>query len=246
MRLAVVSDIHGNLTALEAVVESLKLDQPDLVVQAGDLAVTGARPGEVVDLIRSLGWRSLLGNTDEMLWDSSARSQQEERAPKLRAWLNVLFDTLAPWARDRLSDAQLDWLRSLPSVLRLSETAVMHAGPGDLWRAPMPDALDAELSATYAPIGAGLIIYGHIHRPFVRAVAGFTLVNCGSVGLPYDGDWRPSYALIDDSQLVTIRRVEYDLESEKRAIRQSGFPLGEWLIEVERQGLFTRPPLTTE
>ena len=184
MRLAVVSDIHGNLTALEAVVESLKLDQPDLVVQAGDLAVIGARPGEVVDLIRSLGWRSLLGNTDEMLWDSSARSQQEERAPKLRAWLNVLFDTLAPWARDRLSDAQLDWLRSLPSELRLSETAVMHAGPGDLWRAPMPDALDAELSATYAPMGAGLIIYGHIHRPFVRTVGGFTLVNCGSVGLP--------------------------------------------------------------
>ena len=181
-----------------------------------------------------------------MLWDSSARSQQEERAPKLRAWLNVLFDTLAPWARDRLSDAQLDWLRSLPSELRLSETAVMHARPGDLWRAPMPNALDAELSATYAPMGAGLIIYGHIHRPFVRAIAGFTLVNCGSVGLPYDGDWRPSYALIDDSRLVTIRRVEYDLESETRAIRQSGFPLGEWLIEVERQGLFTRPPLTTE
>ncbi len=68
MRLAVVADIHGNLTALEAVVESLKADRPDLVVQAGDMAVNGPRPGEVVDLVRSLGWRGVIGNTDEMLW----------------------------------------------------------------------------------------------------------------------------------------------------------------------------------
>src|SRR5438094_7979367 len=111
MRLAVVSDIHGNLTALEAVVESLKADHPDVVVQAGDVAVNGPRPGEVVDRVRSLGWRSLVGNTDEMLWDASARSQQDQRAPKLLTWLNVLFDTLAPWARDHISDSQLDWLR---------------------------------------------------------------------------------------------------------------------------------------
>jgi len=108
MRLAVVSDIHGNLTALEAVVESLKADHPDLVVQAGDMAVNGPRPGEVVDRVRSLGWRGVIGNTDEMLWDQSARSQQEQRAPKLLGWLNVLFDTLAPWARERLSNAEVD------------------------------------------------------------------------------------------------------------------------------------------
>lgn len=241
MRLAVVSDIHGNLMALEAVVESLKADHPDVVVQAGEVAVSGPRPGEVVDRVRSLGWRNLLGNTDEMLWDASARSQHEQRAPKLLTWLNVLFDTLAPWARDHLSDAQLGWLRSLPSELRLPESAVMHAAPGDMWRAPMPDASDAEMSSTYAPIGAGLVAYGHIHRPFVRAVAGFTVVNCGSVGLPYDGDWRPSYALIDDSRVVTIRRVEYDRNAEARAIRRSGFPLAEWLIQVQQQGQFTRP-----
>ena len=180
MRLAVVSDIHGNLTALEAVVESLKSDHPDLVVQAGDMAVNGPRPGEVVDLVRSLGWRGVIGNTDEMLWDPSARSQQEQRAPKLLGWLNVLFDTLAPWARERLSNAEVDWLRSLPRELRLPESTVMHAGPGDLWRAPMPDASDTELSATYAPMRAGLVVYGHIHRPFVRAVAAFTVANCGS------------------------------------------------------------------
>jgi len=118
---------------------------------------------------------------------------------------------------------------------------VMHAGPGDLWRAPMPDASDTDLSATYAPMGAGLVVYGHIHRPFVRAVAAFTVANCGSVGLPYDGDWRPSYALIDDGRAVTIRRVEFDRDAEARAIRQSGFPLAEWLIQVQHRGRFTRP-----
>ena len=241
MRLAVVSDIHGNLTALEAVVESLKADHPDLVVQAGDMAVNGPRPGEVVDRVRSLGWRGVIGNTDEMLWDPSARSQQEQRAPKLLGWLNVLFDTLAPWARERLSNAEVDWLRSLPRELRLPESTVMHAVPGDLWRAPMPDASDTELSATYAPMGAGLVVYGHIHRPFVRAVEAFTVANCGSVGLPYDGDWRSSYALIDDGRAVTIRRVEFDRDAEARAIRQSGFPLAEWLIQVQHRGRFTRP-----
>ena len=72
-------------------------------------------------------------------------------------------------------------------------------------------------------------------------IAAFTVANCGSVGLPYDGDWRPSYALIDDGRAVTIRRVEFDRDAEARAIRQSGFPLAEWLIKVQHRGRFTRP-----
>ena len=113
MRLAVVSDVHGNLAALEAVVADLRAMSPDLVVQAGDLAALGPRPAEVVDRIRELGWPGVVGNTDEMLWDGSIEAEQRSRAPKLRSWLDVLFGVLAPWASERLGEDRLAWLGSL-------------------------------------------------------------------------------------------------------------------------------------
>jgi putative phosphoesterase len=240
MRLAVVSDIHGNLSALEAVVADLRECRPDVVVHAGDLTVTGPRPAEVIDRIRGLGWAGVVGNTDEMLWYDLARPEQERRAPKIADWLAVLFDTLAPWAKERLGDQRVQWLQTLPNELRIDETRVMHASPGNLWRAPMSDAADEDLSATYGDLGVAVVVYGHIHRPFVRKLPSLTVVNSGSVGLPYDGDWRPSYVLIDDG-VATIRRVEYELDAERLAMDESGFPLRNWLIEVQRRGRFSRP-----
>lgn len=240
MRLAVVSDIHGNLSALEAVADSLANDHPDLVVHAGDLVVTGPRPAAVVNRIRTLGWMGVVGNTDEMLWNDAARVAQFQRAPKIRDWLAVLFDTLAPWAKDRLSIEDLNWMRTLARVQRIGRIVVMHASPHDLWRAPMPDASDSEFSTIYGKLDADILVYGHVHRPFVRSLGALTVVNCGSVALPYDGDWRPSYALIENGA-AHIRRVEYDLDGEQRAIRDSGFPLAEWLTVVQRQGKFSRP-----
>lgn len=240
MRLAVVSDIHGNLSALEAVADSLAKDHPNLVIHAGDVVVTGPRPAEVVDRIRGLGWTGVVGNTDEMLWNEAARSEQFQRAPKIRDWLAVLFDTLAPWAKDRLSTKDLRWLRTLPRVQRIGRVVVMHASPHDLWRAPMPDASQSEFSTMYGNLEADIVVYGHVHRPFIRNLGPLTVVNSGSVALPYDGDRRPSYVLIDNGA-AQIRRVEYDLGPEQRAIRESSFPLGEWLIGVQREGRFSRP-----
>jgi len=240
VRLAVVSDIHGNLTALEAMVADLSRMSPDLIVQAGDVAVIGPRPAEVVDRLRELGWSGVTGNTDEMLWDGSVWAEQLRRAPKLRSWLDVLFGVLGPWAAERLGEERIAWLRSLPPEWRLGGVRVLHASPTDLWRAPMADAGDTELAETYGPGTAGFVVYGHIHRPFVSELSGITVANSGSVGLPWDGDWRPSYLLHDDGEAV-VRRVEYDLERERRNLAQSGFPLADWLESVQRQGRFTRP-----
>lgn len=236
----VVSDIHGNLAALEAVVADVSLMSPDVVVQAGDAAVLGPRPAEVVDRLRELGWPGVVGNTDQMLWDTSVRREQLGRAPKLRSWLEVLFGVLGPWAAERLGEERIAWLRSLPREWRLGGTRVLHASPTDLWRAPMPDADDAELVETYGGDTGGFAIYGHIHRPFVRELGGITVGNSGSAGLPWDGDWRPSYLLLDDGKAV-VRRVEYDLERERLDLVQSGFPLADWLESVQRQARFTRP-----
>ncbi len=240
MRLAVVSDIHGNLTALEAVVADLRRAAPDLVVQGGDTAVIGPRPAEVVDRIRELGWPSLVGNTDELLWDGSVRARQGRRAPKLQAWLDVLFGVLGVWAAERLGDERIAWLRGQPEEHRAGPVRIVHAAPGDLWRAPMPGADDDELVTTYGAPGVRLAVYGHIHRPFVRAAPELTIANSGSVGLPWDGDPRASYLVIEDGA-VEVRRVEYDLDLGRREIGGAGFPLADWLALVRREARFSRP-----
>ena len=240
MRLAVVSDVHGNLAALEAAVADLRAMSPDLVVQAGDLAALGPRPAEVVDRIRELGWPGVVGNTDEMLWDGSIEAEQRSRAPKLRSWLDVLFGVLAPWASERLGEDRLAWLGSLSRERIRAGVRVLHASPRDLWRAPMPDAGDRELQDTYRAEGIAVAVYGHIHRPFVRTLERLTVANSGSVGLPWDGDWRPSYLLLDDGR-PTVRRVAYDLDRERLDLIDSGFPLADWLEGVQRSGTFTRP-----
>lgn len=240
MRLAVVSDIHGNLAALEAIIADLEVVAPDHVVQAGDVAAIGPRPAEVVDRLRELEWPGVVGNTDEMLWDDSMRVEQERRAPKLHNWLRVLFEVLAPWAQERLGEDRLVWLRALPREWRHDNVLAVHASPADLWRAPMPDANDDELRATFGDQGAKLIVYGHIHRPFVRQLPDLTIANSGSVGLPYDGDWSPSYLLVDDG-IPEVRRLEYDVEREVYDLATTGFPLKAWLEAVQRTGRFSQP-----
>jgi putative phosphoesterase len=237
---AVVSDVHGSLAALEAVVTDLRLTRPDLVLSAGDVAVMGPRPAEVVDRLREMAWPAVVGNTDRMLCEPAARAEQERRAPSLRSWLDVLFSVLGPWAAERLDDERLAWLRSLPEECRVEGVRVLHASPGDLWRAPAPQATDADLAATYGGQGPALAVYGHIHRPFVRELPGLTVANCGSVGLPWDGDPRAAYLLVDDGR-PSVRRVAYDMERARRDLATSGFPLPVWLEAVQREARFTRP-----
>jgi hypothetical protein len=116
----------------------------------------------------------------------------------------------------------------------------VHAAPGDLWRAPMPDASDSDLDATYRPLGTDAVAYGHIHRPFHRAVGDLAIANSGSAGMPWDGDRRASYLLLDDGRAEVIR-VEYDVESEAREFRRGEHPDGDRLIEMRRVGRFIAP-----
>jgi diadenosine tetraphosphatase ApaH/serine/threonine PP2A family protein phosphatase len=117
----------------------------------------------------------------------------------------------------------------------------MHASPGNLWRAPMDTADDAELETTYGQMNAEIIVYCHIHRPFIRKVGPMTVCNTGSVGSPYDGDPRASYLLIDDGQ-PTIRRVEYDIEKEVGRLLASDYPYKDWIAENRRKGSYVPPP----
>lgn len=240
MRIAVVSDIHGNLTALEAVIADLKETAPDLILQGGDLAASGSRPAEVVDRVRDLGWPGVVGNTDEMLWAPHRQAELEERAPRLRSLFQQIFGSIAPATRERLGSERLAWLHSLPSQWRDERLLLLHAAPGNLWRAPLSSATDQELAATYGEAGAMTVVYGHLHAPFVRLLPGMTVANSGSVSLSYDGDPRASYLLLEDGE-VTIRRVEYDVQREIRALVESNYPCAAWIAEILRQGKYVPP-----
>lgn len=242
MRLAIVSDIHGNLTALEAVVGDIERRGVDRVVHGGDLALAGCQPVEVIDRVRELGWPGIVGNTDELLWRPEQHAAQERRAPKLRDLLRLLFDEYAPATRELLGDERIAWLRGLPGEHRQDDLVLVHASPGDLWRAPPPAAEDSDLNATYGPYGAEIAVYGHIHHPYVRHLDRLTIANSGSVGSPFDGDPRASYLLVDSGE-VQLVRVEYDVEGEVDLLLRSGYPDAPRIAEMRRLGKFV--PVTT-
>jgi putative phosphoesterase len=237
MTLAVVSDIHGNLTALEAVAADIERRGVDQVVHGGDVALIGARPAEVIDRVAELGWPGIVGNTDELLWRPEQFAAQLRVAPKLQPQLRMLFENYAPATLERIGEERLELLRELPESRVVANVGLVHASPGDLWRAPMPNAGDEELSSTYEPVGTEIVAYGHIHRSFVRQIGVLSVANAGSVGLPFDGDPRASYLLIQDHRAEVIR-VEYAIETEAAALRASGYPDADRITEMLRSGRF--------
>ncbi len=230
MRIAIVSDIHGNLPALEAVLADLRNASPDLVLHGGDLAHGGANPAAVIDRIGELGWQGVLGNADEQLTRPQTLHEFIHQTPPMQPHLDVMVE-MADWTAERLGGDRIAWLRRLPLAHRLEEIALVHASPADTYRSPGPEASDAELESAYAGLGTGVVVYGHIHVPYVRQAGGRTIVNTGSVSLSFDGDRRAAYLLLDDGMPV-IRRVNYDVDLELGALARCGMPHWGWTARM--------------
>jgi predicted phosphodiesterase len=230
MRIAIVSDIHGNLTAFEAVLADLRVTSPDLILHGGDLADSGASPAAIVDRMRDLGWQGVVGNTDEMLFAPESLTEFAAQSPKLQPMFAAI-EEMAVATRAALGEERLAWLRSLPLVQMHGPMALVHASPENLWRAPAPETGDAELESVYGPLGRPIAVYAHIHRSYIRSAAGLTVANTGSVSLSYDGDRRAAYLLLDDSK-PAIRRVEYDLDKEIKALSGCSLPHADWVANM--------------
>ena len=239
MRTAIISDVHGNRRAFEAVLADLRQVAPDVVVHGGDLAYGGAHPAEIIDQVRSLGWAGVRGNTDEMLWAPQSLAEFAAVAPKIAPLLARIEEMIPPTLAS-IGEERLRWLEGLPCEYTGEGFCLVHASPGDLWRAPMPNASDDELQSTYASLGARIVVYGHIHRSYVRRLRGMTVANSGSVSQSYDGDTRASYLVIDGESIV-IRRVEYDVENEAEDVLRSGLPHAEWLARILLAGQYVPP-----
>jgi len=153
-------------------------------------------------------------------------------------------EAIAGATREALGDERLAWLSNLATTETAGPIALVHGSPGDAWRAPGPEATDAELEATFATLERPIVVYGHIHRPFVRRGSGRLVANTGSVSLSYDGDPSASYLLIDDAEgdaTATIRRVAYDVELECRRMMERRVPYAAWVGAMLRSGRFQMP-----
>src|SRR5205814_5340063 len=112
--------------------------------------------------------------------------------------------------RTKLGEERIAWLSGVARTQIQAPLALVHASPESVWRAPAAEATDAQLESIYGPLGRPIAVYGHIHRPYIRCIAGtkmgeMLVANSGSVSLSYDGDRRASYLLLDGTS-PTIRR----------------------------------------
>lgn len=212
MRILVVSDIHGNAAALEAVAR----EPHDAVICLGDLVGYGPEPGACVRWLREHATLVLQGNHD--------RALAEGAAPRCRPAFEALAAAMAQVGQDQLSDEELQWLQHLPRMatreLEGFRCLLVHATPRDplyQYLGPDPDGWMVEVQNT----SAELLLVGHTHLQFDLPLGAHRVVNPGSVGQPKDGDPRAAYAVLEQGGL-TLKRVEYDIEHTVRGLELSG------------------------
>jgi predicted phosphodiesterase len=231
MRVAVISDVHANLHALEAVRQAIERDRPDEVWNLGDTIGYGARPNECCDLIESLAAISLVGNHDLAAIGQLPLGDFSSAA-----------GAAVTWTKEHLSASARAYLAGLAPMSRISGCALFHGSPrGPVWSYVLKPS---EIADSFALADEPLILVGHTHfamaaslaneqvvleRAEAGAIVDLTrarwLLNPGSVGQPRDGDPRAAYLLLDlDAGRAEFKRVDYDIKRTQIEIRELGFP----------------------
>ncbi|MFC4456297.1 metallophosphoesterase family protein [Deinococcus sonorensis] len=242
MRVAVISDVHGNRFALEAVLADLRGMAPDLILNLGDQIEGAADPAGAEQLQAHLGAVEVRGNNEEKLWPGGRR--------------NRLSQAFGAWLETQLPPEALARLAALPLNVRVADDALLacHGTPDSAWdmllwawQVTGPDqgfyrARDPrELRQLLAPLAAEVVVCGHTHRPGSTRVGDTLVVNAGAVSDQVDGDPRARWTLLERRAgrwTADFRTVEYDVEA---AIRwgQLHSPWAEYLAQMLSSGSLT-------
>jgi predicted phosphodiesterase len=246
-RLAVISDIHGNLPALEAVRKAVHAARPDFVAVTGDHVFNGPDPAGVIDLLRTMesdGAMVVAGNTDVAVADFDYAAA----FPWMTDGVPETYLAAAEWANDALGDERLAWLRRLPNERRAratDDTMVLacHASPGSQ-TAGFDQTLDPNvILERVSRTDARVIACGHTHLPEVRDLGWKIIVNAGSAGYVFDGDPTATWALVDlvDGNVeAEIKRTEFDALAVANAISARGLPGDVYRAATVRTGKLVR------
>jgi predicted phosphodiesterase len=233
MRVAVISDIHANLHALEAVLAALEDARPDTIWNLGDTVGYGPRPNECCAVARSRASLSLVGNHDLAVLGGGDVAIED---------FNFEAAAAATWTRETLSDESREFLQALHASASTEQAELYHGSPRDpVWEYVLTiEAARASLEMTRA----ALVLVGHSHVPLalrlrdgelsgglapagteVDLSSGRWLLNPGSVGQPRDGDWRAAFCLLDYTQnSASFVRVEYPVGETQTEMREEGLP----------------------
>jgi putative phosphoesterase len=225
MKLGLISDIHGNLQALEAVLAALETHNVDLIVCAGDLVCYGANPNEVVQLCKEKNITCVTGNYDDAVaWNKRSASRKPSSPRNETLKLAAL-----EWTKQHVLRETKDYLKSLPWRLEYQFTdkyiTVLHASLNylDEWVSP---ELPRSLEKLSKRVVADVIIVGHTHQAFTHEYHRRLVVNPGAVGRSLDGNTTASFAVLNLPEMkVELFRVSYNLAVTLNAIRKSGMPL---------------------
>ena len=239
MRIAVISDIHGNLAALDAVLQDLRATAHDSVICLGDLAYKGPAPSECVREIRERNIPCVHGNTDLRLLGAMSRNNVDTAYTHRE---NRHETPYLQWHANRMTEEDAAFLQGLPFQFTLRADGLtllfVHGTPRDAFAGVLPTDPPEQVRAHLRDAQADWVIMGHVHIPFAHRFEGRQLVNAGAVGFSLDGDWRASYVVLDTgTRSAAVRRVEYDREEAVALARARSFCFSpDWYGKALAQG----------
>lgn len=247
MRYALISDIHANLPALDAVLGDIEKRGVAATYHLGDLVGYAPWTDQVVSRLREKEIAGVSGNYDSTVATDYKHCGCKYEDPRQEDLSHVSYD----WTRRHVSPATKQFLGSLPFRLDIRPAGGHLSGPTLIlvhgtptlntlyWTEDRNDDFARKMIGHAAARAGDVLTFGHTHKPWQRDVDGVHLVNTGSVGRPKDGDWRAGYALIEldnDRFHAEMIRVEYDLEKAMAGIRESGLP-GEFADYLKTGGV---------
>jgi len=228
-KVAVITDIHGNLVALEAALARIAELNIERVYCGGDLVGYGPHPNEVCALIAERDIPTIYGNYDHAI----AREHEDCGCAYITPHDRELGQQSVQWTLEHTNQRSKDFMRDLPFDLHfeVGATAVhlVHGSPrkvNEYLFEDKPASLYERLAkAETDPV----LVFGHTHKPWIHHFGGVRFVNCGSVGKPKDGDPRGAFAVLDPAEAeegveVTIERVSYDADAVAAEVRRVGLP----------------------
>jgi predicted phosphodiesterase len=233
MRVAVLSDVHGNAGALAAILADA--GEVDLVVANGDLLAYGPHPAETLDMLRALPKVMFVsGNNDRYLVERRWEGQPTD------GWEAEAFANLQ-WTAEAIGGAGLEYVAGWPFQQRLDfgpGTLVVHASPLADNIGMFPWTPDSQLSHMLQDVEEPLVVCGHTHLVMDRRPDQHRVISDGSAGFPFDHDVRPSYIRLDDAEGVRmeVRRVNYDVTAGIRELEQRHVPFGQVIAFQMRHG----------